>query len=242
MPRLARAVIPGVPHHITQRGNRRQRTFFEEEDHARYLELMSEWCARCSVEVWAWCLMPNHVHLVAVPDSAEGLRRAIGEAHRRYTLAVNQREGWQGHLWQGRFRSFVMDERHTLAAARYVELNPVRAGLVSNAADYPWSSARAHLRQRDDGLVRVQPLLDRVPDWDNFLSSGPQPEVEIDLRKHQTTGRPLGSDEFVEEMEQRIGRSLRPAKPGRPRRAAAVGFETGPRKSVWCPQIKASAR
>lgn len=222
MARLPRAVIPGVPHHITQRGNRRQRTFFEAEDYARYLELMSEWCARCSVDVWAWCLMPNHVHLVAVPASAAALRRAIGEAHRRYTLAVNQRQGWQGHLWQGRFRSFVMDERHAVAAVRYVELNPVRAGLVAHAADYPWSSAHAHLKKRDDSLVRVRPMLEQVPDWNAFLACGPEPEVESALRRHQSTGRPLGSDDFVLEMEQRIGRSLRPGKPGRPRLEEAV--------------------
>ncbi len=223
MARIPRAVIPGVPHHLTQRGNRRQQTFFAVEDYVRYLELMSEWCARCSVEVWAWCLMPNHVHLVVVPESAEGLRRAIGEAHRRYTLMVNRRHGWQGHLWQGRFRSFVMDDRHALAASRYVELNPVRGGLVASADDYPWSSARAHLLRRDGALGRVQPLLDRVPDWGAFLGVGRECDLEAELRKHQSTGRPLGSDEFVEEMERRSGRSLRPGKAGRPRRQAAGG-------------------
>ena len=106
---------------------------------------MAEWCDRYRVQVWAYCLMPNHVHLIAVPASSDGLRGAIGEAHRRYTTVINRREGWRGHLWQGRFASYVMDDRYTLAAARYVELNPVRAGLVARAEDYPCSSARAHL-------------------------------------------------------------------------------------------------
>ena len=144
MPRLARVVVPGLPHHVTQRGNRRQQTFFCDEDYRSYLELMGQWCSAHQVEIWAYCLMPNHVHLIAVPQSADGLRRAVGEAHRRYTRSVNFREGWRGHLWQGRFASFVLDERYLLTAARYVELNPVRAGLISAPSRYPWSSAAAH--------------------------------------------------------------------------------------------------
>ena len=129
MARLARIVAPGLPHHITQRGNRCQPTFFCDEDYQYYLELMAQWCSAHQVEIWAYCLMPNHVHLIAVPQSADGLRRAIGEVHLRYTRMVSFREGWRGHLWQGRFASFVLDEPYLLTAARYVELNPVRAGL-----------------------------------------------------------------------------------------------------------------
>ena len=130
MARLARLVVPGLPHHVTQRGNRRQQTFFCEEDYAAYVELMADWCKERGVEIWGYCLMPNHVHLIAVPRSEEGLARAVGEAHRRYTRRINFREKWRGYLWQGRFASFVMDEPYLLAAARYVELNPVRAGLA----------------------------------------------------------------------------------------------------------------
>ena len=150
MARLARLVVPGLPHHITQRGNRRQQTFFCDEDYAAYVELMADWCGERGVEIWAYCLMPNHVHLIAVPQSEDGLGRAIGEAHRRYTRRINFREKWRGYLWQGRFASFVMDEPYLLAAARYVEWNPVRAGLAVDAADWPWSSAKAHLSGRDD--------------------------------------------------------------------------------------------
>ena len=130
MARLARVVAPGFPRHITQRGNRRQQTFFCDEDYQRYVELMAEWCNALEVEILAYCLMPNHVHLIAVPQSAHGLGRAIGEAHRRYTRMINFRERWRGHLRQGRFASVVLDEPYLLTAARYVELNPVRAGLV----------------------------------------------------------------------------------------------------------------
>jgi len=119
-----------MPHHVTQRGDRRQQTFFGEEDYQHYLELMAQFCRAEQAAIWAYCLIPNHVHLIVVPRSAASLRRAIGEAHRRYTRWINFREGWRGHLWQGRFASFVMDEDHLLTAARYVEINPVRAGLV----------------------------------------------------------------------------------------------------------------
>ena len=142
MARLARLVVPGLPHHVTQRGNRRQQTFFNDGDYAAYVELMSEWCREEGVQIWAYCLMPNHVHLIAVPKTENGLRRAVGEAHRRYTRRINFREKWRGYLWQGRFASFIMDEAYLLAAARYVELNPVRAELVPNAEEWPWSSAQ----------------------------------------------------------------------------------------------------
>ena len=144
MARLARIVVPGMPHHITQRGNRRQQTFFNSDDYSVYIDLMAQWCREQGVRIWAYCLMPNHVHLVAVPSSEGGLRRAIGEAHRRYTRRVNFREGWRGHLWQGRFASFVMDESYLLAAARYVELNPV-------APD--WRQRRAIIRGAVPGRI-----------------------------------------------------------------------------------------
>ena len=141
MARLARLVVPGMPHHVTQRGNRRQQTFFNEGDYAAYLELMGEWCQEKGVQIWSYCLMPNHVHLIAVPSSEDGLRWAIGSAHERYTRRINFREKWRGYLWQGRFASFVMDEPYLLATARYVELNPVRAKLAPSVGAWPWSSA-----------------------------------------------------------------------------------------------------
>jgi putative transposase len=215
MARLARLVIPGLPHHVTQRGNRRQQTFFCEEDYAAYLELMAEWCAERGVEIWAYCLMPNHIHLVAVPRSEDALRRAIGEAHRRYTRRINFREKWRGYLWQGRFASFVMDEAYLLAAVRYVELNPVRANLVTDAADWRWSSAQAHLWGRDDRLVKVAPMLTRAHDWRALLDSAMREEDLKQLRDHARTGHPLGGTAFIDSLEKTVGRILRPRKPGR---------------------------
>jgi len=214
MARLARLVIPGLPHHVTQRGNRRQETFFNDGDYAAYLELMAEWCREEGVEIWSYCLMPNHVHLIAVPKAVDGLRRAIGEAHRRYTRRINFREKWRGYLWQGRFASFIMDEAYLLAAARYVELNPVRAKLVHRARDWPWSSAKAHLSGRDDRLVKVAPLLAMVGDWKAFLRSAIAEEELRDLREHGRTGRPLGSSAFLDRLEGMVGRVLKPQKPG----------------------------
>jgi putative transposase len=214
MARLARLIIPGLPHHVTQRGNRRQQTFFSDGDYAAYLELMADWCREEGVEIWSYCLMPNHVHLIAVPKTENGLRRAIGEAHRRYTRRINFREKWRGYLWQGRFASFIMDEPYLLGAARYVELNPVRVKLVDRPREWPWSSAKSHLSGRDDRLVKVAPLLAMVGDWKAFLRSVIPEEELRDLREHGRTGRPLGSSAFLDRLEGLVGRVLKPQKPG----------------------------
>ena len=217
MARIARVVAPGLPHHVTQRGNRRQKTFFFEEDYDEYIRLMSEWCSRWKVEVWAYCLMPNHVHMIVVPESEEGLRCAIGEAHRRYTRLINFREGWRGHLWQGRFASFPMDENYLLAAVRYVELNPVRARLVENPEAYQWSSAVAHILGKDDNLVKVKPLLEIVGDWKGVLLGGISEDEAEKIRHHEKTGRPLGGEGFVSKLEDALDRILKPQKSGRKR-------------------------
>ena len=126
MVRTAGAVAEGMPHHITQRGSRRQQTFFPDDDYKAYIDLIAQWCAQYAVEIWAYCLMSNHIHLIAVPQKAENLRPAIGEAHRRYTRRINFARGWRGHLWQERFSLFVMDEQYLMACVRYIENNPVR--------------------------------------------------------------------------------------------------------------------
>jgi len=218
MARIARVVAEHYPHHITQRGNRRQDTFFCDDDYRYYIRLMAEWCDKCGVKVWAYCLMPNHVHLVAVPESEDGLRRAIGEAHRRYTRHINFREQWRGHLWQGRFASFLMDEQYLFTATRYIELNPVRAGLVSIPEEYPWSSATAHIKGRNDDLVKVKPLLRMVDDWQQFLSGDVSDEEYELLQRHERTGRPLGSKSFIERLENKLSRILTPQKGGRPKK------------------------
>jgi putative transposase len=133
MPRIARIVVPGQAHHVTQRGTRRMETFFCDEDYQEYLSLLGHWCGEFDVRIWSYCLMPNPVHLILVPQTAEGLWWTVSETHRRYTRRINFRERWRGHLWQGRFASFVMSENHLMGAARYVERNPVKADLVARA-------------------------------------------------------------------------------------------------------------
>ena len=214
MARIARVVAPGIPHHITQRGNRRMDTFFSDADYRQYLYLMAEWCNRCKVRIWAYCLMTNHIHLIAVPESEDGLRRAIGEAHRRYTRYINFQKGWKGHLWQGRFGSFPMDEQYLIATARYIELNPVKVGIVNRAGDYRWSSARAHLQGEDNILVKAEPLLEIIPNWQELLKIDLTEEEYKTLRRHERTGRPLGSEDFVTRMEKLTARVLRMKKPG----------------------------
>jgi putative transposase len=189
-------------------------TFFCDEDYESYIKLMAHFCKAENVETWAYCLMPNHVHMIAVPQSTDGLRRAIAEAHRRYTRMVNFHEGWRGHLWQGRFASFVLDENYLLTAARYIELNPVRAGLVSTPRQYRWSSAAAHMRGKDDVLVRVRPLLRLASEWRKFLTRAVREEDLKVLRTHERTGRPLGDEAFLAALEQDLGRILRRQKPG----------------------------
>lgn len=214
MARMGRVVIPGYPHHVTQRGNRRQRTFFSADDYRYYIELMAEFAYEAETEVWAYCLMPNHVHLVMVPKHEDGLRAAIGEAHRRYTRHINFRKGWRGHLWQERFHSFVMNEKYLLSTVRYVELNPVKARLCAYPADWRWSSALPHLLGKDDQLVKARPMLERVPDWPGYLAAS-KDDDEAMIKKHTRTGRPLGDTAFVSHLEAITGKSLLPKRPGR---------------------------
>jgi putative transposase len=213
--RIARAVAPGFPHHITQRGNRRLQTFFSDDDYLEYLSLVKQWYPHFGVQVWGYCLMPNHVHLIAVPPREEALARAIGEVHRRYTRYVNFRQEWRGHLWQGRFGSFAMDERYLLACIRYIEMNPVRARLVQHPVEWRWSSAREHLDGREDGIVNVAALHDIVgTDWASLLRQEVTDHEIATLRKHERTGRPLGDPVFVEKMEALLNRALKPHKRG----------------------------
>lgn len=214
MARLARVVAAGVPHLVTQRGNRRQKVFFGEDDYALYKTLLHEGCRAAGTEVWAYCLMPTHVHLILVPPDADGLRAALGEAHRRYTRHVNARQGWRGFLWQGRFASFPMDDDYLLVAARFIERNPVRSRMVRRPRAWKWSSARAHLAGRNDGLVTVRPLLSLAPDWRAFLAEPLAKEPLEAIHRAERTGRPLGAAPFLKKLEKRLGRTLARQKPG----------------------------
>jgi putative transposase len=214
MARLARVVIPGHPHHVTQRGNGRARTFFGEADYALYRDLLAENCRAAEVEVWAWCLMPNHVHLILVPSDPDGLRRALARVHRHYAGVIQARRKRNGHFWQGRFAAVAMDEAHLAAALRYVSLNPVRARLVKRAQDWRWSSTRAHLRGKDDGLTARAPIEDRFPHFADLLADEPETDLFDRLRASESIGRPLGNDKFLARIERLTGRRLKPAKRG----------------------------
>src|SRR3954462_277876 len=172
MARLARLLIPAAPHHVTQRGNRRQPVFFSDEDYAAYSDLVAAACAAHDVRCIAWCLMPNHVHLILTPPDADGLRAALADAHRRYSRRINFAHGWTGYLFQGRFASYPMDEAHLMTAVRYVELNAVRAKLARRAEDWPWSSAQAHLAGRMDELTDLTALAGLYRNWRAMLRHG----------------------------------------------------------------------
>ncbi|MBI2175043.1 MAG: transposase [Candidatus Omnitrophica bacterium] len=208
MARLARVSLCDIPYHVTQRGNRRQPVFFTEEDRRVYLHLLKGQANRYGLEVWAYCLMTNHVHLIVVPRQQQALTRAIAETHRRYTRHINFREGWRGYLWQGRFASVPLDEQYLYAAVRYVERNPVHAKLVSQAEDYPWSSARAHVLGVADQVLAVNFLTEHIQDWKTFLHEDQDDNVGT------STGRPLGGHDFVGRLELMTGRLLHRRRPG----------------------------
>lgn len=215
MARLARIVVPGCPHHVTARGNRREPIFFADGDQDIYRDILAEQMQKADVSVWAYCLMPNHVHLIVCPVDHDGLARAIGAAHRRWANFINARGRWRGHLFDGRFASVAMDEAHLVSAARYVALNPVRARLVSKPADWPWSSVRAHLACVDDELVTVRPLLDRIPHFAELIATDADDEGYTALRAAEQTGRPLGNADFIAGLERILGRRIARRAPGR---------------------------
>ena len=226
MARLSRVVIPGVPHHVTQRGNRREPTFFEDGDYQLYLDLLAEAARSARVEVWSYCLMPNHVHLIVTPSDKDGLWRTFRKVHRHYTGYINARMRTTGHLWQGRYGSVAMDEGHLISALRYVALNPVRARLAARAEDWRWSSTAAHLAGRSDGVVVVEPALTRVGDFAAFLDQDfDEAAAYGPLRKAELIGRPVGAAAWIAQMEARTGLALAPGRwgprPIRDRDAAA---------------------
>ena len=221
MPRVARIVVTEVAHHITQRGNNRQDVFFVDDDRRVYLELLQKYCEKYGMRIHGYCLMTNHVHLVAIPEKEESLAKAIGQTHFCYSQYINRLHKRSGHLWQGRFYSCALDERHFWLAMRYVELNPVRAKLCRKPWRYEWSSAAAHI----DGDTESE-LLDlsgwykmiSANQWREELADGVDEQQVDRLRLNTHTGRPLGSDSFLSKCEKLIGRRVRPLPIGRPKK------------------------
>ena len=214
MARLARVVIPELPHLVTQRGNDRQRVFFGEDDYRLYRDGLAAACRAASVQVWGWCLMPNHVHLVLVPNDSDGLRRSLAPLHRRYAGLMHARQGRSGHFWQGRYGAVALDEDYLGAALRYVALNPVRAGLAASAGDWPWSSAAAQIAGREDGVTALAPVHARFAHFADHLALGPDEPAFERLRKAESIGRPLGSHAFLAHLKLITGRDLEPARRG----------------------------
>jgi putative transposase len=234
MSRIARVAVPDVPYHITQRGNGRRIVFYNDVDRQTYLRLLARSAAEHRMNIQAYCLMGNHVHLVAVPQRADSLARALGRAHADFARYRNVSDGSCGHVWQSRYFSCPLDWAHLWRAIAYVERNPVRAGMVEAAEEYRWSSARARL-----GGPGTEAFLDLgewwgrydPPRWREVLGSAvDEAAFQRQLRDASIRGRALGSEEFVEQLERQTGRRLRPKPPGRPRKQVAaeqMSFENG---------------
>ena len=223
MPRFARVIHPGHPHHVVHRGNRRQEVYFDDDDKAFYTKLLRLYAARYGVRIWAYCLMPNHVHLVAVPATPESLAKAVGATQWRYAQWLNRRLRRTGHLWENRYYSSPLDEQHLWAAVRYVERNPLRAGLVDAAEDFRWSSARAHASRVENPLLDDgRPFAGRSFDWSAWLKEAADGLEADRIRANTLTGRPTGNEEFVRSIEERLGRRVRPRRRGpKPKRSGA---------------------
>ena len=223
MPRLPRTVFANIPHHVTQRGNRREDIFFTDEDRETYLLWLREYSDKHQVEVLAYCLMTNHIHLVVVPATDDGLQRLLKPLHMRYAQRINRARGWKGHLWQGRFFSSPLDEAYLWAAVRYVERNPVRAGIVRRAENYRWSSAAAHCGIRPDGLLNLESRWSKkfavIDDWSAWLAEGDETEEIQILRQNIDKGLPCGNESFVRRLGKVVGRGLEFRPQGRPRKA-----------------------
>ncbi|MCU0577079.1 MAG: transposase, partial [Desulfobacterota bacterium] len=209
MPRVSRAIAVGYPHHITQRGNYRQNVFSSEEDYERYIEILSKYAGKHDLAIWSYCLMTNHVHLVAVPGAEDSLASVFHTVHMLYAQCWNRNRRATGHLWQSRFFSCPMDERHVYAAVRYIENNPVRAGMVAAAEDYPWSSARSRINGTPDPLLNAHCFLtESVRDWREYLAEAADEEERSNLIKATKSGRPCGSEAFIAHMEETLKRNF----------------------------------
>ncbi|MBD3272136.1 MAG: transposase [Elusimicrobia bacterium] len=214
MARIARIVVPGIPHHIIQRGNRRQNVFFSMDDKKAYLDYLINFAKPAGIQFWGYCLMSNHVHLIAVPERKDSLGIGLGEAHKRYTRMINFRNGWRGFLWEGRFKSYPMHEKHLYSTLRYIERNPVRAGIVTKAEDYPWSSARAHIYKFCDKLISSNFAVSSIGNWRKFLQGDVAEEEKALIIQHLQTGRPHGDNQFIEQLSKTLGRDLSIKKTG----------------------------
>jgi putative transposase len=223
MPRLARSVFAHLPHHITQRGNRGEDVFFDDQDRQAYLQWLGEYAVKFDVEIAAYCLMTNHIHLILIPPAEDGLQNLLKPLHMRYAQRLNRARQQQGHIWQGRYFSSVLDHDYFRAALRYVERNPVRARMTRKAENYEWSSARGHCGLTKDALLKPKPTwrndLGDISSWSKWLAEPDDEAALLVLRRNAMMGLPCGSEKFLRKIEKQAGRNLRYKPQGRPMKA-----------------------
>lgn len=218
MPRIARIVAKDCPHHITQRGNYQQAVFTKDSDYKFYIECLAEYHNKYNLSILAYCLMPNHVHFIAIPGSENSLAKTFNACHMRYAHYFNKKNNVKGHLWQGRFYSCILDDFHLYTAVRYIESNPVRANLVEKPWDWRWSSAREHTKNIKSSILALAPAgkFMQIEDWESYLMQRDDEEVIKRIRANTLTGRPLGSEAFVDNLEKIFNRRLKALPHGRP--------------------------
>jgi putative transposase len=222
MPRVARITAIGYPHHVTQRGNYRQRVFKTQNDYKQYLSWLKEYSDKNALDIWAYCLMPNHVHFVCVPQNHDSLARTFNTLHMRYAQYGNKKRGMCGHLWQGRFYSCILDEKHLFAAVRYVENNPVRADLVQEPDEYPWSSAKGHVKKSGDIILCDKSYFHQdIENWLSYLKLDTDSDTVEGIRVKTRIGRPYGEDAFTAKLEKKLGIEITKRRPGRPKMVKA---------------------
>jgi len=223
MPRIARLIVPDYPHHITQRGNYRSNIFKDDADRRQYLFFIAEYSRKYHLTILTYCLMDNHVHLIAVPKNEDSLADTLRITHTRYSQYFNKKMRATGHLWQGRYYSCVLDDQHLLASARYIERNPVRAKLVKTPTDYVWSSAKSHAAISNNDIIDASPLFKYIEaeqgQWKAFVDKCDEPNELSNIRKHTMTGRPLGNAAFIQKLEKAFGERLHALPVGRPKAA-----------------------
>ena len=221
MPRIARLVIPDYPHHITQRGNYRQDVFRDDADRRQYLEFIADYSQKYNLEILGFCIMNNHVHFLVIPKKEDSIANVFRIAHTRYSQYFNKKINAHGHLWQGRFYSCVLDDRRLLAAARYIERNPVRAKIIKKPIDYAWSSAKHHCGILHKDIIDTNALFKYIDieqsQWVDFIGRSDEPDDVSMIRKYTMTGRPLGSNSFVGKLEKMFDERLHALPIGRPK-------------------------
>jgi putative transposase len=220
MPRIARAVASGLPHHIIQRGNNRGDVFLDKEDRERYLSLLKKYSDKWDAPILVYCLMSNHVHLLARPKTEESLYKMMQGITLCYTQSINRKYRRTGRLWESRYHSCIVDkERYLWSVSRYIEQNPVRAKMVKKVEDYPYSSSRAHiLGLRDEVLGEELFEEQQRKDYKAFIRAGILEKEMQSIRYSTRTGRPFGSEPFVRKLEKKFDRKFLLLSPGRPKK------------------------